>query len=90
MQTQKEEITQENPIEYKIACWLDSFDGHLEFTPNAQQHLHDAILSASDQCYAPEEAKVVQKFLNSALSLTFIMRDYPEKVKSFIQSQMKG
>lgn len=84
------EQTQETPIEYKIACWLDSFDGHLEVLPNAQQHLHDAILSVNDQCYDEKESKVVQSFLNSALSLTFIMRDYPEKIKPFIEYHMKG
>jgi hypothetical protein len=85
-----EEKTQETPIEYKIACWLDSFDGHLEALPNVQQHLHDAILSVNNQCYDEKESKVVQAFLNSALSLTFIMRDYPEKIKPFIEYHMKG
>ena len=87
---QNREETQETPIEYKIACWLDSFDGHLNYLPNVQQHLHDAILSVNDQCYDEKEVKVVQSFLNSALSLTFIMRDYPEKIKPFIEYHMKG
>lgn len=81
--------TQEPSIEYKIACWLDSFDGHLEFSNNAQQHLHDAIMSVDEQCYNKAEAKVVQRFLNAALSLTFIMRDYPDKAKSFIKYHMQ-
>lgn len=88
--TNTEEQNQETPIEYKIACWLDSFDGHLEFLPNAQQHLHDAILSVKEQCYNEKEAKVVKQFLNASLSLTFIIKDYSEEIKSFIQYQMKN
>jgi hypothetical protein len=84
-----ENTTPQTSIEYKIACWLDTFDGHLEFLPNAQQHLHDAILSVNEQCYDEAEAKVVQNFLNASLSLTFLMRDFPEKMKSFITYQMK-
>ena len=88
MQNSKEK-NQENPIEYKIACWLDSFDGHLECNKNVQQHLHDAVLSVNNQCYDSEEAKIVQIFLNATLSLSFIFKDNPEKVKNFIEYHMK-
>ena len=53
-----------NKFETQLAYWLDSFDGHLEFIPNAQQLLHDVIMSVKDQCYNEKEVKVVKS--NSA------------------------
>lgn len=84
------EVKNQVSIEYEIACWLDTFEGHLDSLPNVQQNLHNAILNVNEQLYNEAEAKVVQSFLNTALSLTFIMRDYPEKIKPFIEYHMKG
>ncbi|MFI1770983.1 hypothetical protein [Thalassobellus citreus] len=82
-----EEQQETTAIETKLAYWLDSFGGHLEFIPNAQQHLHDCLLSLNEQIYSKKEQKVVAAFLNSALSLTFIIKDNPDKIKSFIEYQ---
>ena len=80
---------QTEPIEYKLAAWLDSFDGHLEFLPNAQQHLHDCILSIDEQCYNKKESATAKAFLNASLSLTFLLKDNPDKVNSFIDYHFK-
>lgn len=79
----KTEVTV-NQFETQLAYWLDSFDGHLEFIPNAQQLLHDVIMSVKDQCYNEKEVKVVKSFLNSALSLTFLLKDNSTDLQKFI------
>ena len=73
-----------NQFETQLAYWLDSFDGHLEFIPNAQQLLHDSLLSLDEQIYTDKEKKTVKAFLNSALSLTFLLKDNPTDLQKFI------
>ena len=53
-----------NKFETQLAYWLDSFDGHLEFIPNAQQLLHDSLLSLDEQIYNDKEKKTIKAFLN--------------------------
>jgi hypothetical protein len=77
-------------FEKQLAYWLDSFDGHLEFIPNAQQLLHDVIMSVKDQCYNEKEVKVVKSFLNSALSLTFLLKDNSTDLQKFINYKTKN
>jgi hypothetical protein len=73
-----------NKFETQLAYWLDSFDGHLEFIPNAQQLLHDSLLSLDEQIYNDKEKKTIKAFLNSALSLTFLLKDNPTDLQKFI------
>lgn len=73
-----------NQFETQLAYWLDSFDGHLEFIPNAQQLLHDSLLSLDEQIYNDKEKKTIKAFLNSALSLTFLLKDNPTDLQKFI------
>jgi hypothetical protein len=73
-----------NKFETQLAYWLDSFDGHLECIPNAQQLLHDSLLSLDEQIYNENEKKTVKAFLNSALSLTFLLKDNPTSLQKFI------
>ena len=79
----KTEVTV-NQFETQLAYWLDSFDGHLEFIPNAQQLLHDSLLSLDEQIYNDKEKKTIKAFLNSALSLTFLVKDNPTDLQKFI------
>ena len=79
-----------NQFEKQLAYWLDSFAGHLEVTSNTQQLLHDIIMSTQDQCYDDKEEKVVKAFLNSALSLTFLVKDNPTVLNNFINYKTKN
>jgi hypothetical protein len=81
--TEDKEVTI-NEFETQLAYWLDSFDGHLEFIPNAQQLLHDSLLSLDEQIYNDKEKKTVKAFLNSALSLTFLLKDNATDLQKFI------
>lgn len=84
--TENENVTEVtiNEFEKNLAYWLDSFDGHLEYIPNAQQLLHDSLLSLDEQIYNDKEKKTVKAFLNSALSLTFLLKDNSTDLQKFI------
>jgi hypothetical protein len=90
--TEKKDLTEVtvNQFETQLAYWLDSFDGHLEFIPNAQQLLHDAIMSVKDQCYNDKEVNAVKAFLNSSLSLTFLLKDHSTDLQKFINYKTKN
>ncbi|MFA5296622.1 MAG: hypothetical protein WC389_00260 [Lutibacter sp.] len=72
-------------IESELAYWLDEFNGHLEFLEHPQMKLHSALMSLDDQCFTESEQITLAAFLNTALALTFIVKDNKEAVQKFIE-----
>ena len=86
MSSNNEEI---EPIETKLAYWLDTFSGHLETNPKTQELVHNSIMSLNEQLFSKEEKFAVGAILNNALSLSFIVKNYPDRVKEFIKYQTR-
>lgn len=85
MQNNIEQIQDEEPIERKLAWWLDSFEGHVNYIKDSQQLLHDCITEMNDQCFNEAQKKACATFLNNALSLSFLVKNYPEEITKFVK-----
>lgn len=72
-------------IETKIAYWLDSFEGHVNCIKDSQQLIHDCIAEMDQQCFNLEQQKACATFLNNALSLSFLIKNYPDEIKKFVK-----
>ena len=75
----------QEPIETKLAYWLETFEGHLANLKDPQEHLHECIVNINFQNYTKEQKQVAGNFLHTALSLTFLMKNHKENLKSFIK-----
>ncbi len=76
---------QQETIETKIAYWLDSFEGHVNYIKDSQQLIHDSITEMNDQCFNVEQKKACATFLNNALSLSFLIKNYPDEIRKFVK-----
>ncbi len=77
-------------FEYELAQWVDSFSGYFEMIPKAQQLLHNCILDIDSQIYTESEKEVVGAFLNSALSLSFLVKDNKENLQKYIDYKVEN
>lgn len=79
----------EEPIEVTLAYWLSRFEGTIEYFKDSQLHIHECITSMEGQCFTEEQKKVAEAVLNDALALSFIVKNYSEPLKQFINYQTK-
>lgn len=84
-----ENNSQTDTIEAKLAYWLDTFEAHVNKTNNTQENLHDCIVQINEQNFTKAQKQAASDFLNDALSLSFLIKNYKEDVEKFISYHSK-